>query len=451
MNDGSNPGGESAEETKVATARATQMEADLVMAKLRQALSENLTRQVMMMLNTCIHCGLCAQACHYYCSTKDPALMPAAKLLGLSEILKTYFSPLRARLPFLSRPVLEEHHLAQLFKIAYEDCTLCARCALTCPMGINTGEIMYLARTLLCRIGRPPAGLIGPVDTAIAQGNYVGMSTDDFIETVEWIGEEMADEVLTKDFAIPVDKPGAQVLYMPHPVEIRDWPFLVMYPVKIFEAAAEDYTFSSYDFDVVNYAYYQGSKDKMMQIAQRVLDAREKLNARSIVLAPCGHGYRVIRWEAEKYLGLRHTFPVHTMVTMVERYLQEGRIRLAKDVFEGPITFHDPCNIARRGGVIQAPRTVLKALTSRFVEMEPHGARNFCCGGGGGLGALAEYAQLRARMGKAKADQIRRSGARIVATGCFNCMTQIRALSKIYELDIEVKSIVELVSGSLKL
>jgi len=37
-----------------------------------------------------------------------------------------------------------------------------------------------------------------------------------------------------------------------------------------------------------------------------------------------------------------------------------------------------------------------------------------------------------------------------VVTNCFNCMTQIRDLSKAYELGIEVKSIVELVAESLK-
>ena len=51
--------------------------------------------------------------------------------------------------------------------------------------------------------------------------------------------------------------------------------------------------------------------------------------------------------------------------------------------------------------------------------------------------------------GKKKAEQIRQTGAKIVVTNCFNCMTQIRDLSKAYDLGIEVKSIVELVSESL--
>ena len=149
-------------------------------------------------------------------------------------------------------------------------------------------------------------------------------------------------------------------------------------------------------------------------------------------------------------MGKRLPFPpVKSIVELIEGYIRQGRIRVEKDKFEGPITYHDPCNIARRGGIIDPPRNVINALTSDFVEMQPNRARNFCCGGGGGLASSGDYGKLRVTAGKKKADQIRQTGAKIVATNCFNCMTQIRDLSKAYDLGIEVKSIVELVSESL--
>jgi Fe-S oxidoreductase len=140
---------------------------------------------------------------------------------------------------------------------------------------------------------------------------------------------------------------------------------------------------------------------------------------------------------------------VRSIVELIEGYIRQGRIRIEKDKYEGPITYHDPCNIARRGGIIEAPRNVLNALTSDFVEMHPNRARNFCCGGGGGLASSGDYGKIRVTAGQKKAEQIRQTGAKIVATNCFNCMTQIRDLSKAYDLGIEVKSIVELVSESL--
>ena len=397
---------------------------DQQMQVLDRTLKGNLSRKIQAMLSSCVNCGQCAESCHYYCSTGDSDVIPVNKSEKLARVLQTHFHPVKSRLPFLKpkgRP--DEQMMAALYKAAYEDCTLCGKCALTCPMGINTGEILSLARALLCSIGQLPSGLVHPVETAFKVGNYLGLTTD---------------------------KQNAEVLYIPHPLEARDLPFLLMYALKILHAAGENYTVSSYDFDTVNYAYYQGSKDNMMRIAQRVLDAREKLQAKSIGLAPCGHGYRVLRWEVEKYMGKRLPFPpVRSIVELIEDYIRQGRIRVEKDKFEGPITYHDPCNIARRGGIIDPPRNVINALTSDFVEMQPNRARNFCCGGGGGLASSGDYGKLRVTAGKKKADQIRQTGAKIVATNCFNCMTQIRDLSKAYDLGIEVKSIVELVSESL--
>ena len=419
---------------------------------LQSALKKNLSRQILTMLKACVNCGICAESCHFYCSTAAPEVIPVNKSRILAELLNRYFDPLGSRLPFFKgTPPPDAGEISHLFKAAYEDCTLCGKCALSCPMGINTGEIMFVARAMLCSIGRLPSGLVDPVKTAFKVGNYLGLSTQDFIENIEWIAEEMEDDIGHDNFSIPIDRQGAAVLYIPHPLEARDLPFLLMDAIKILHAAEEDYTFSSYDFDSVNYAYYQGSKDNMMQIANRMLKARKMLGAKSIAMAPCGHGYRVMRWEAEKYLGKRFSFPVFTIVELIDRYIHTGRIQVEKNVFEGPITFHDPCNIARRGGIIQEPRTILNALTSEFIEMKPNGGRNYCCGGGGGLGSTAEYGQIRIINGKTKAEQIQQSGAKIVATNCFNCMTQIRDLNKAYDLDIEVKSIVELVAGSLKL
>ncbi len=427
------------------------VEPDRQLELMGRTLRKNLSRKVQVMLNSCVNCGLCAKACHYYFSDGDSELIPANKVKKLSRILQKYFHPVKSRLlGFKKNGQPDEQMITELYQAAFENCTLCGKCALTCPMGINTGEIMYLARAMLFSIGRVPSGLVHPVETAFEAGNYLGLSTEDFVENIEWIAEEMGDDLGDENFTIPIDKKNAKVLYIPHPLEARDLPFLLMYALKILHCAGEDYTVSSYDFDTVNYAYYQGSKENMMGISQRVLDAREKLQAKSIALAPCGHGYRVLRWEVEKYQGKSFTFPpVLSIIELIDRYISQGRIKLEKNRFEGPITYHDPCNIARRGGLLQVPRNVMNALTSNFVEMHPHGVRNYCCGGGGGLASTGDFGKLRINAGKKKAEQIRETGAKIVATNCFNCMTQIRDLSKAYDLGIEVKSIVEITSESL--
>ena len=59
------------------------------------------------------------------------------------------------------------------------------------------------------------------------------------------------------------------------------------------------------------------------------------------------------------------------------------------------MTYHDSCNLARNGGLIEEPRYVLNRITTDFREMTLNRAEAICYGGGGGLVALAEYADRR--------------------------------------------------------
>jgi Fe-S oxidoreductase len=429
-----------------------QVSPDAYGQAIRLALKKYAKRPVMAMMDACIDCGQCAQACHYYASQPDDHLIPAVKARQLTRLLRRYFHPIRSRLGVGANPsAISEEEFQTLFDAAFRNCTLCGKCAIACPMGINCGEVLDLARCVLNAVGKAPAGLVSPVLASCREGNYVGMGKEDFVENMEWIGEEMADEFeLGEEHTVPVDKPGAEILYLPHPLEVRDLPFLLMYALRTLDASGINYTLSSEHFDTVNYAYYQGSKENMMRIARRTIQTAEKLGIKQIILAPCGHGFRVLKWEAERYLGEKFPFSVHTIPERVAHYIQTGRLKLKTDTIKERVTFHDPCNIARRGGVVEAPRQIIRALGADFVEMHPHGVANYCCGGGGGLGATSEFGKVRMTMGKAKAEQIRQTGAKIVITSCFNCLTQIRSLNKEYDLGIEVKNILELVAYAIE-
>ena len=44
-------------------------------------------------LDTCIHCGMCAEACHYYVATGDPKYTPIWKLEPFKQAYKREASP----------------------------------------------------------------------------------------------------------------------------------------------------------------------------------------------------------------------------------------------------------------------------------------------------------------------------------------------------------------------
>jgi Fe-S oxidoreductase len=104
--------------------------------------------------------------------------------------------------------------------------------------------------------------------------------------------------------------------------------------------------------------------------------------------------------------------------------------------------------MARNSGVIEEPRRVLRALTDTFVEMTPNREENWCCGGGGGLVAMGE-AEFRMKSGKVKAEQMRATGAAVVATACENCHSQLSELNDYYGLGMRVEFLSHLTARAL--
>ncbi len=62
---------------------------------------------------------------------------------------------------------------------------------------------------------------------------------------------------------------------------------------------------------------------------------------------------------------------------------------------------------------------------------------------------MTRFSERRIQAGKIKAEQIRATGANIVATPCHNCIDQLMELNKHYKLDIEIKTVTELVADAL--
>ncbi|MCK4431767.1 MAG: hypothetical protein KAW19_10765, partial [Candidatus Aminicenantes bacterium] len=50
---------------------------------------------------------------------------------------------------------------------------------------------------------------------------------------------------------------------------------------------------------------------------------------------------------------------------------------------------------------------------------------------------------------KIKADQIRSTGAKVVATPCHNCIDQLMELNKHYKLGVEIKTVCEIAADAL--
>jgi Fe-S oxidoreductase len=96
------------------------------------------------------------------------------------------------------------------------------------------------------------------------------------------------------------------------------------------------------------------------------------------------------------------------------------------------------------------PRYILGQLTDDFREMTPDPQYNWCCGGGGGLVALGEETlDFRMKSARIKVDQVKDTGATILATACENCHTQLSNLNDHYKMNVRVEFLSSMVADAL--
>lgn len=400
-------------------------------------------------LDICAHCGICADSCHLYAGTGDVEQIPSARAQQLEKVYKRYYSKLGQIAPRLvGAEDLDEEVLNRLQRMAYQ-CTLCRRCALYCPFGIDNATMVASIRSLLAEAGRVPPALQEHADTAYEKGNTLAISDEQFLDRIEWFEEELQDAVDDEKATIPLDIHGARLLFVPTPIQIMRFPSVIISAAKIFYAVGEDWTMSTLRFDGTNFALFTGEESKRNEMAQRLVDEMERLGARVLVLSECGHSYWAMKYAAESWLGKPLPFEVVNIVELLAEYISGGRLKLDSSVNVGTVTYHDPCNLSRKGGLLQEPRGCLKAATQDFVEMNPCAEQAWCCGGGGGVITIPQYDEVRLAAGKPKAEQVRESGAEVVATACDNCKLQLMELSEHYGLEVSVVGVVDLVAEAL--
>ncbi|OGR34598.1 MAG: (Fe-S)-binding protein [Desulfovibrionales bacterium GWA2_65_9] len=109
------------------------------------------------------------------------------------------------------------------------------------------------------------------------------------------------------------------------------------------------------------------------------------------------------------------------------------------------VTVHDPCHLKKSLGVSVQPRTVLRMNPAyKVVEMD---ASDACCGCGGSF--TLQHAEISAKIGMQKRDNIVGSHAQVVATGCPACMLQISDMLSRSGDQIAVRHPMEIYAESL--
>ncbi len=409
-------------------------------------------RQIMLSLAACVHCGMCTDQCHYVLANPDdPSYAPAAKADKIRKLFKAHIDWTGRAVPWWvgAKSVYTDEELEDLMDTVFGKCTGCRRCSIVCPMGVDMAVFNGMARNLLYSVGIMPEGVRHVAKDQWEIGNQMGVLREDYLDTLEWMEEELQNKHNDPSIKIPVDKVGADIMYVINPREAKYDPRSIADAAEIFHFAGVNWTMPSEGWDMTNFGLFVGDPALGGACSKRLYDAAHRLGVKKVVISECGHGYRSTRCEGQNWAGMDVGFEMESVVITLLNWLKDGTIKVDKSRNSDPVTYHDSCNFARSCGMTEEPREVLKMVASEFREMYPNRAENFCCTGGGGAMSMSEYAPRRLKSAKIKAQQLKQTGAKTVVTSCHNCVDGLYDCIKEYDLGMQVTQLVNLTANAL--
>ena len=407
-------------------------------------LDAKMNRTLKLYMDTCARCAICKDACHQYVGTGDMKYLPARRAELIREIYRKYFTKAGQFVPALYEARdPDENLLDELYDSTYA-CTGCRRCMYYCPFSIDTGWILSVAKAMLIAAGRGNEMLGQLADAAIFKGDNAAMFHDTLLDGFRDIEAEVREITGNPEATIPVDKQGADILYVALAGAHSILPAAV-----IFNEAGASWTLSMYE--AANYGFFYGDAEKSRIIAKRYMDEALRLGVKEVVITECGHAYRVAEMFYEAWAKEKMPFKVRHILEVIDDYIKEGRITVDPKAIKERVTYHDPCQIGRNGGIYEQPRDIVKAIATDFVDMTPNREKQWCCGGGGGIVAMEEFNEMRIRSGAKKVEQIRATGATVLACPCENCRLQIAELNQVHDLGLRIVPVMELVVEAMPL
>jgi heterodisulfide reductase subunit D len=359
----------------------------------------------------CIKCGLCMATC------------PVCK-----ELLLEKYSP-RGKIQLARYYSQGDLDVSDHCRDIYAKCLLCRACVVTCPSGVDLNKVFVGMREEITRRKGLHPKMEEVVRSLVVHHN---ISDEDNAERGGWRDflRELPDHMYQKD--------GAEVAYFVGCVA-SFFPMAQMIPqnlVRILDAADVDFTILGGEewccgFPLIG----AGVPEKAREMMEHNLGKVKELGAKKVVFS-CPSCYRTWQEYDETDVELFHS------TQLIERLIGDGTIRLGE--VKATVTYHDPCDLGRNGGVYDAPRKILKSIPGlTLVELENNRAQSVCCGGGGNLEMVDSG--LTGAVADKKIEEIKLTGAKAVVTSCQQCVRTIKGRARRQKADLNVYEITELV------
>jgi Fe-S oxidoreductase len=430
-------------------------------------------RSLRLFMETCVRCGACADKCHFFIGSGDPKNMPVLRSELLRSLYRADFTTAGKILGTLAGGRKLTPDVLKEWYYYFFQCTECRRCSVYCPYGIDTAEITMMARELMMLLGLNINWVVEPVANCQRTGNHLGIQPHTFKDNIEFLCEELEDDLGIKVDPV-INKKGAEVLFIIPSADYFADPgtYTFIGYLMLFKQIGLDYTMSAYASEGGNFGLFT-SHETIKKLNYKIYHEAKRLGVKWILGGECGHMWRVMHQYMDTMNGpadfleqpvspltgtVFHNAASTKMVHICEftsDLIRHNKVKLdpsRNDRYR--VTFHDSCNPARALGLFEEPRYILKNVCNNFFEMPENTIREhtFCCAGGAGLGN-DENMEMRLRGGLPRGNALKyvrdTHGVNLMSCICAIDRATLPPLAQYWAPGVEISGVHELVANAL--
>ncbi|MDH7499269.1 MAG: (Fe-S)-binding protein [candidate division NC10 bacterium] len=400
-------------------------------------------------LYNCIKCGLCLAACPVYEQILEETASPRGKV----QLLKALHH----------RRLIESRHLEEIAS----RCLLCHSCASVCPSGMEVGHLIAALRAeMVSSFGLEWKKRLAFRHLLSEKGHFgLAMKGARMVRPLLPPQVRVAGTPLSGYPSIPPKALHDQV-----PERIRPSGSAVKTTVAFFPGCMIAYIYPEIGRSFISLLnalrvevilpkdlvccgtplLISGEQEMLAGNLRHNLEVLSSLRAETILTAcaSCGHtlkkeyAYLLREWGQDDALAQEVGSRVQDVSQFLSRQEELSHILGPLPI---PLTYHDPCHLAKGQGVRAEPRALLRSIPElEYLEMAEADA---CCGGGGSFQFY--FPEISRPIVGAKVENIRRTKAQVVATGCPACRLRLESILKAEGSPIEVVHTVQVLERAM--
>ena len=383
---------------------------------------------------TCTECGRCKDACPTFLTGKPLALK------WVLDNVKHHLFEQRGALATAKDEDLPPLVPGVIAEEALWACTTCGYCEAACPIELEHLPKFYrLRQHRVMMDGEFPHELRAIFDAYEVQSNPWALPAD---TRGDWAAAAGVPILRTPQDAKAID----YLFYVgsAESFDARGQKIAVAF-AKILKAAGVRFAILGARETSTGECVRRAGNEMLFQaLAKTLIATLAEFGIHRIVTCD-PHAFNTLKNEYPAFGG---TYDVIHHTQLIAALVAEGRIRLRSELTR--VIYHEPCYLGRHNGEFEAPRAVIRRITSDSpLEFDLRREKAMCCGAGGARMWMEET--IGKRINITRVEQALPHAPNVIATACPYCATMMSDGTKALERDgdVAVRDIAELVAAAL--